>query len=112
MDNSNPLHDLYSSMHSLCQSLQLEVLHSQTQKLCYERLRDSARVEEYRPGRCLTVSYWRDLQAVAGRQADPGAELGYRFSVQVSAVKSEIGYLSLQALAFKGNQGLISTFFT
>jgi hypothetical protein len=73
-----PLHLLYSILHSFCQSLQLEVLHSQTHKLCYERLGDSVRVEEYRPGLCLTVSYWRQLAA-----KDPFSEMGYRLSVQV-----------------------------
>ena len=73
--NAKPLHDLYQTLHSLCQSLQLEVLHAQTQKLIFERLSDYVRVEEYVPGRCLTVSYWRELLV--------SSELGYRLSVQV-----------------------------
>lgn len=77
-DEPQPLHDLYSILHSLCQALQLEVLHSQTQKLCFERLGDYIRIEEYKPGRCLTISYWRELMS-----KDPNSELGYRFSVQV-----------------------------
>lgn len=81
-DNTRPLHDLYDCLHSLCQSLQLEVLHSQTRKLCFERLGDYIRVEEYKPGRCLTLSYWRELI----NKGDPGSELGYRFSVQVVLV--------------------------
>ncbi len=35
-------------------------------------------MEEYKPGKCLTVSYWREMTA-----RDPKAEVGYRFSVQV-----------------------------
>ena len=78
VDNPQPLHELYNTLHSLCLALQLEVLNSQTMKLCYERLGDYVRVEEYIPGGCLTLSYWRDLTT-----RDPNSELGYRFSVQV-----------------------------
>jgi mediator of RNA polymerase II transcription subunit 14 len=45
---------------SFCQSLQLEVLNSQTLRLIRERMGDNIRVEEYTVGRCLVVSYWRD----------------------------------------------------
>ena len=58
---ARPLHQMYKVLHSLCQSLQLEVLYTQTMKLISERLGDHVRVEEYMPGVCLTVSYWRDL---------------------------------------------------
>ena len=58
---TRPLHQMYKVLHSLCQSLQLEVLYTQTMKLISERLGDHVRVEEYMPGVCLTVSYWRDL---------------------------------------------------
>ena len=51
VDNSRPLHDLYNALHSLCQSLQLEVLYSQTTKLIFERLGDYIRIEEYKPGK-------------------------------------------------------------
>lgn len=60
LDNEKPLHDLYRMLHSFCLSLQLEVLHSQIQRLVRERLGDSVRVEEYTAGKCLFVSYWRD----------------------------------------------------
>uniref|UniRef100_A0A0K2TAA1 Mediator of RNA polymerase II transcription subunit 14 n=1 Tax=Lepeophtheirus salmonis TaxID=72036 RepID=A0A0K2TAA1_LEPSM len=72
-----PLQDLYNTLHTLCQSLQLEVLYSQSQKLIRERLGNYIRVEEYRLGKCLTVSYWREWMS-----KDPASELGYRFSVQ------------------------------
>lgn len=52
---------LYSCLHQFCQSLQLEVLQNQTLKLCMQRLGRDVRIEEYKPGRCLTVSYWREL---------------------------------------------------
>ena len=51
VDNSRPLHDLYNTLHSLCQSLQLEVLYSQTTKLIFDRLGDYIRIEEYKPGK-------------------------------------------------------------
>ncbi|GAB1598926.1 mediator of RNA polymerase II transcription subunit 14-like [Argonauta hians] len=60
LDNEKPLHDLYRMLHSFCLSLQLEVLHSQIQRLVRERLGDSVRVEDYTPGKCLVISYWRD----------------------------------------------------
>ena len=78
VDHPQPLHELYNVLHFLCQSLQLEVLHSQTLKLCYERLGDYVRIEEYKPGGCITLSYWRELMT-----KDPNSELGYRYSVQV-----------------------------
>ncbi|CAH1798713.1 unnamed protein product [Owenia fusiformis] len=58
--NDKPLHDLYNCLHSFCQSLQLEVLHSQAQRLIVERLGDHVRVEDYMAGKCLVLSYWRD----------------------------------------------------
>jgi len=75
--NNTAMRDLYDTLHHLCLSLQLEVLHAQTQRLCHERLTGLVRVEEYRPGRALTVSYWRERKQVGS------AEVGYRFSVQV-----------------------------
>ncbi|GFR84683.1 mediator of RNA polymerase II transcription subunit 14 [Elysia marginata] len=56
----HPLHDLYKVLHSFCQSLQLEVLHSQAQRLMNDRLRDSIRIEEYSLSKSLSISYWRD----------------------------------------------------
>ncbi|GFO03550.1 mediator of RNA polymerase ii transcription subunit 14 [Plakobranchus ocellatus] len=56
----HPLHDLYKVLHSFCQSLQLEVLHSQAQRLMTDRLRDSIRIEEYSLSKSLSLSYWRD----------------------------------------------------
>ncbi|XP_005108274.1 mediator of RNA polymerase II transcription subunit 14 [Aplysia californica] len=56
----HPLHDLYKFLHSFCQSLQLEVLHSQAQRLMSDRLRDSIRIEEYSLSKSLSISYWRD----------------------------------------------------
>jgi len=77
-DTVKPLHDLYKVLHSMAQLLQLEVLYNQTLRLCSERLGDYIRVEEYVPGRALTISYWRELSS-----RDPAVEQGYRLSVQV-----------------------------
>ncbi|KAK3096722.1 hypothetical protein FSP39_002661 [Pinctada imbricata] len=55
---------------TFCQSLQLEVLHSQTQRLIKDRMGDSICVENYTIGRCLVVSYWRD-QLRRDRSGEP-----------------------------------------
>lgn len=78
IDNPKPLHDLYSVLHSFCQSLQLEVLHSQVMRLCSERLGDYLQVE-YVPGNNLTLYYWRDLH----HRGETAADVGYRLTVQV-----------------------------
>lgn len=80
LDTSKPLHDLYNVLHSFCQSLQLEVLHSQVMRLCSERLGDYLYVE-YVPGNNLTLYYWREIVG----QGDTPAEQTYRLTVQVHA---------------------------
>jgi hypothetical protein len=37
----------------------VQVLYSQTLRLCRDRLDDHIHVDEYRPGKCLSISYWR-----------------------------------------------------
>lgn len=59
VDNPAPLTEVYNCLHFFCQSLQLEVLYSQTLRLMRDRLDDHIHVDEYIPGRCLTISYWR-----------------------------------------------------
>ncbi|XP_043223029.1 mediator of RNA polymerase II transcription subunit 14-like [Amphibalanus amphitrite] len=76
-DSARPLHDIYTILHSFCQSLQLEVLHSQVVQLCRDRLGDNVRVHDYQPGRLLSVAYWRE---VTGREAR--SEPAYRVSLQ------------------------------
>ena len=78
VENTRPLEDLYQVLHGLAQLLQLEVLHTQTMRLCQDRLGQYIRVEEYILGRALTISYWREL-ASKGEAADTG----WRMSVQV-----------------------------
>ena len=77
VDCGNPLMELYVVLHTFSQSLQLEVLHTQTARLCQERLGDLVRVEEYLTGKSLTIAYWKDL-AVRELKSD----LGYRLTVQ------------------------------
>lgn len=78
VDCSNPLMELYTVLHTFSQSLQLEVLHTQTIRLCQERLGDLIRIEEYFAGRSLTISYWKDLAA-----RELKTDLGYRVTAQV-----------------------------
>lgn len=59
VDNSNALAEVYNCLHYFCQSLQLEVMFTQTLKLKVDRLEDDVHVEEYVPGEKLTVAYWR-----------------------------------------------------
>jgi hypothetical protein len=37
----------------------IQVLYSQTLRLCRDRLDDHIHVDEYTPGKCLSISYWR-----------------------------------------------------
>ncbi|XP_014256171.1 mediator of RNA polymerase II transcription subunit 14 [Cimex lectularius] len=80
VDHPNPLTEVYSFLHYFCQSLQLEVLYSQTLRLCKDRLDGYIHVDEYSPGRCLSISYWRELTS-----KDPKSELGYRLTLQVDS---------------------------
>ncbi|RZB40257.1 mediator of RNA polymerase II transcription subunit 14 [Asbolus verrucosus] len=85
VDNLQPLTEVYNCLHFFCQSLQLEVLYSQTLRLMRDRLDDHIHVDEYVPGKCLTVSYWREL-TTKGKESvnkDLRSELGYRLTVQV-----------------------------
>ena len=60
MENDKPLDDLYNVLHAFCQSLQLEVLYTQAQRLINERLGNHIRVEEYLASKKLVLSYWRN----------------------------------------------------
>ncbi|BFZ09810.1 hypothetical protein BsWGS_12849 [Bradybaena similaris] len=76
----HPLHDLYKVLHSFCQSLQLEVLHSQAQRLMSDRLRDSIRIEEYSLSKSLSISYWRDQMK---KEKNQDSYTTYKLSVHV-----------------------------
>ncbi|CAG5108193.1 Similar to MED14: Mediator of RNA polymerase II transcription subunit 14 (Aedes aegypti) [Cotesia congregata] len=77
-ESSNSLSEAYYILHYFCQSLQLEVLYSQTLRLIRDRLDDHIHVDEYIPGKCLSISYWRELTV-----KDPKSELGYKLTVHV-----------------------------
>lgn len=77
IESQNALYEVFHCLHYFCQSLQLEVLYTQTLRLKIDRLEDHVHVDEYVPGARLTVSYWRELTT-----KDPKSELGYRFTVQ------------------------------
>ncbi|XP_037940367.1 mediator of RNA polymerase II transcription subunit 14 isoform X2 [Teleopsis dalmanni] len=77
VENPNALNEVYNCLHYFCQSLQLEVLYTQSLRLSYERLDDNISVEEYVPGVKITISYWRELT-----KQDNKLELGYRLTVQ------------------------------
>ena len=77
-ESTDPLAEVYHTLHYFCQSLQLEVLYSQTLRLMRDRLDDHVRIDKYRTGECLTISYWKELT-----NKDSGSELGYKLSVLV-----------------------------
>lgn len=59
VENQNALSEVYNCLHFFCQSLQLEVLYTQTLRLMMDRLDENVHVDEYVPGAKLTISYWR-----------------------------------------------------
>lgn len=70
--------EVYNCLHQFCQSLQLEVLYTQTLRLCRDRLDDHVHVEEYVIGSKLTVSYWREL---SGSKDGSKSEMRYRITI-------------------------------
>lgn len=83
-DSERPLHDLYNCLHSFCQSLQLEVLHSQAQRLIHHRLGECVRIDEYNAGRSLTISYWRDTPKKEGKLFPASS---FKLSIHVDEVE-------------------------
>lgn len=77
VDTPNALDEVYNCLHFFCQSLQLEVLYTQTLRLMIDRLDENIHVDEYVPGSKLTVSYWRELTS-----KDPKSQLGYKLIIQ------------------------------
>ncbi|XP_053601349.1 mediator of RNA polymerase II transcription subunit 14 [Plodia interpunctella] len=60
-----------TALRFFCRSLSLELLYTQTLRLCRDRLSRHLQVDKYIPGQKLQVSYWREL----------GCELGYRLVI-------------------------------
>lgn len=52
-------HALLAVLAYFCRSLQLELLYTQTLRLARDRLGRHIQVDQYVPGRKLTVSYWK-----------------------------------------------------
>jgi mediator of RNA polymerase II transcription subunit 14 len=75
VENQNALAEVFNCLHYFCQSLQLEVLYQQTIRLARDRLDDNIRIDNYVPGKKLTVSYWREL-------IDAKSELGFNLTVK------------------------------
>ncbi|KPJ13669.1 Mediator of RNA polymerase II transcription subunit 14 [Papilio machaon] len=64
-----------TALRYFCRSLSLELLYTQTLRLCRDRLAKHLQVDKYIPGQKLQVSYWREL----------GCELGYRVIIGAEA---------------------------
>lgn len=77
--------EVYNCLHYFCQSLQLEVLYTQTLRLCRDRLDDNIHVDEYSLGNKLTVSYWREL---SGSKEGNKSEMRYRITIQSDSSNS------------------------
>lgn len=65
------LSGVLTALRYFCRSLSLELLYTQTLRLCRDRLSRHLQVDRYTPGQKLQVSYWREL----------GCELGYRLII-------------------------------
>lgn len=84
-NQNSALCEVYNCLHYFCQSLQLEVLYTQTLRLCRDRLDDNIHVEEYMVGNKLTVSYWREL---SGTKDGNKSEMRYRITIQADPSNS------------------------
>ncbi|KAI8429987.1 hypothetical protein MSG28_000441 [Choristoneura fumiferana] len=60
-----------TALRYFCRSLSLELLYTQTLRLCRDRLSKHLQVDRYVPGQKLQISYWKEL----------GCELGYRLII-------------------------------
>ncbi|XP_050673487.1 mediator of RNA polymerase II transcription subunit 14 [Leptidea sinapis] len=81
------LNGALTALRFFCRSLSLELLYTQTLRLCRDRLAKHLQVDKYIPGQKLQVSYWREL----------GCELGYR--VIVGAEGESLSVWHVPALA-------------
>lgn len=57
-ESPSPLVDVFAKIHNFCLSLQIEVLHDQTERLMRERLLNSIKIKEHVPGQKLAITYW------------------------------------------------------
>ncbi|XP_067950998.1 mediator of RNA polymerase II transcription subunit 14-like [Watersipora subatra] len=84
VDTETPLHELYTVLHSFCQSLQLEVLYSQAQKLIHEQLNSSICIEKYIPCKRLIISYWRPRGSTMPSQHQQSNSAVYKIDIHVN----------------------------
>ncbi|XP_030837871.1 mediator of RNA polymerase II transcription subunit 14 [Strongylocentrotus purpuratus] len=68
--DDKPLVDMYNVIHTFCQSLQLEVLYSQVQRLISERWGEHVTIDKYTAGECLMMSYWRSQSLHASKKPE------------------------------------------
>nr|XP_054771288.1 mediator of RNA polymerase II transcription subunit 14-like [Lytechinus pictus] len=68
--DDKPLVDMYNVLHTFCQSLQLEVLYSQVQRLISERWGEHVVIDKYTAGECLIMSYWRSQSLHTSKKAE------------------------------------------
>lgn len=97
--------EVYNCLHYFCQSLQLEVLYTQTLRLCRDRLDDNIHVEEYVIGSKLTVSYWREL---SGSKDGNKSEMRYRISIQADPTNSlAVFHMPTTSLGMKDSETVV-----
>jgi mediator of RNA polymerase II transcription subunit 14 len=98
--------EVYNCLHHFCQSLQLEVLYTQTLRLCRDRLDDHIHVEEYVIGSKLTVSYWRELSG--SKDGGPKSEMRYRVTIQADSTGSlQVFHLPSTSLGTKDTEAKV-----
>ncbi|XP_071483080.1 mediator of RNA polymerase II transcription subunit 14-like [Diadema antillarum] len=68
--DNKPLVDMYNVLHTFCQSLQLEVLYSQVQRLITERWGEHVMIDKYTAGERLVISYWRSQSLHTSKQPE------------------------------------------
>lgn len=104
-NQQSALCEVYNCLHYFCQSLQLEVLYTQTLRLCRDRLDDNIHVEEYVIGNKLTVSYWREL---SGSKDGSKTEMRYRISIQADPSSAlTVFHMPSTSLGFKDSESSV-----
>lgn len=97
--------EVYNCLHYFCQSVQLEVLYTQTLRLCRDRLEDNIHVEEYMIGNKLTVSYWREL---TGSKDGNKSDLKYRITIQADpSSELQVFHLPTTSLGLKDSEAQV-----
>lgn len=97
--------EVYNCLHYFCQSIQLEVLYTQTLRLCRDRLDDNIHVEEYVIGHKLTVSYWREL---TGSKDNSKSEMKFRITIQADpSSELQVFHLPTTALGLKNSEAQV-----